>query len=67
MRNLCTFPGDNIASRTPFDVYQGEVLIVGESGCGKSTLLRIMIGLVKPYAGQVFYEGTEITSASESL
>jgi len=69
VRNLSARFGDNIVFEdVSFDVYQGEVLvIVGESGCGKSTLLRIMIGLVKPYAGQVFYEGTEITSASESL
>ena len=49
-----------------FQVYKGEVLvIVGESGCGKSTLLRIMIGLNKPYAGQVLYQGMDITQAEE--
>ena len=69
VRNLSARFGDNIVFEgVSFDVHQGEVLvIVGESGCGKSTLLRIMIGLQKPYAGQVFYEGTEITSASESV
>jgi len=41
-----------------FQVYKGEVLvIVGASGCGKSTLLKIMIGLQKPYAGKVLYQG----------
>ena len=45
-----------------FQVYKGEILvIVGASGCGKSTLLRIMIGLQKPYSGQVLYQGTDIT------
>jgi phospholipid/cholesterol/gamma-HCH transport system ATP-binding protein len=49
-----------------FQVYKGEVLvIVGASGCGKSTLLRIMIGLQKPYAGQVLYQGIDITHAEE--
>ena len=69
VRNLSARFGDNIVFEgVSFDVHHGEVLvIVGESGCGKSTLLRIMIGLQKPYAGQVFYEGTEITSASESV
>jgi phospholipid/cholesterol/gamma-HCH transport system ATP-binding protein len=49
-----------------FQVYKGEILvIVGVSGCGKSTLLKIMIGLDKPDAGQVLYQGMDITSAEE--
>jgi peptide/nickel transport system ATP-binding protein len=35
--------------------------IVGESGAGKTTLLRAMVGLVKPAAGTIEYEGTNIT------
>ena len=38
---------------------------MGASGCGKSTLLKIMIGLQKPYAGQVLYQGMDITRAEE--
>lgn len=49
-----------------FQVYKGEILvIVGASGCGKSTLLKIMIGLDKPYAGQVLYQGMDISRAEE--
>jgi oligopeptide/dipeptide ABC transporter ATP-binding protein len=36
----------------------GEVLgIIGESGCGKSTLARLLIGLQKADAGEIFFEG----------
>ena len=67
VKNLTQRFGDNIVfENVSFDVCRGEVLvIVGSSGCGKSTLLKIMIGLQKPYAGQVLYQGTDIIRASD--
>ncbi len=37
-------------------------VLIGPSGCGKSTLLRLMIGLVRPDAGQVRFEGELVRS-----
>lgn len=67
VKNLTARFGTNLVfENVSFDVYKGEVLvIVGESGCGKSTLLKILIGLQKPAAGQVLYQGTDITRANE--
>lgn len=46
---------------------RGEVIaLVGESGCGKSTLALTLMGLEKPTAGQIIFEGEDITHADES-
>jgi osmoprotectant transport system ATP-binding protein len=36
-------------------------VLIGPSGCGKSTLLRLMVGLVRPDAGTVLFQGTPLT------
>lgn len=37
-------------------------VLIGPSGCGKSTLLRVLIGLVTPDAGAVFFDGDRVTA-----
>src|SRR5437588_8413342 len=39
-------------------------VLLGPSGCGKSTLLRLMIGLIWPDTGSVFFEGTQLNPAN---
>lgn len=44
------------------DIVHGETLVViGRSGCGKSVLLKHITGLLKPDAGEIMFEGEDIT------
>jgi oligopeptide/dipeptide ABC transporter ATP-binding protein len=50
-----------------FDLCQGESLgVVGESGCGKSTLARLMLGLIEPTGGHIFFDGMDINRLDKS-
>ncbi|MCA3338567.1 MAG: ATP-binding cassette domain-containing protein [Roseomonas sp.] len=37
--------------------------LVGESGCGKSTVARLAVGLYRPSAGQVMFDGRDLAEA----
>jgi phospholipid/cholesterol/gamma-HCH transport system ATP-binding protein len=50
-----------------FQVMRGETLLVlSGSGGGKSTVLNLVMGLIKPNAGQILIEGEDVTEYDET-
>lgn len=46
--------GKVIIEDISFNVRRGEILaLIGGSGCGKSTVIRTLVGLLKPWSGEV--------------
>lgn len=57
-----SFAGTRVLSKVDIRVRQGEVVtLIGPNGSGKTTLIRVLLGLVKPDAGEVkFSSGIRI-------
>lgn len=59
------FTRDRVYALTGADlaVAPGETVgVVGESGCGKSTLARVLVGIQRPTAGTVSFQGRDLWS-----
>ncbi|WP_156726840.1 ABC transporter ATP-binding protein [Streptomyces apocyni] len=69
-----TFPGlrgappARAVDGVDLEIGRGEIVaLVGESGCGKTTLARSLLGLVRPSAGQVSFEGQPLVYKGRAL
>lgn len=61
-----TFRNKQVLRDISLEVAKGETMvIIGPSGSGKSTILRLIIGLQKPTAGEIWVNGREISRLSE--
>jgi NitT/TauT family transport system ATP-binding protein len=60
-------PSENriqVIAATDLSIVSGEILaLLGPSGSGKSTMLRMLTGLSRPSAGQVYWHGKPIAEA----
>jgi urea ABC transporter ATP-binding protein UrtD len=56
------FGGLTAVDHVDLTLARGELrCIIGPNGCGKTTLFNLITGVYKPTAGQVFFEGNNIT------
>ena len=54
-----------LVNHISFEVKDGEMLVItGPNGGGKSTLAKLIMGIEQPTAGQIIYNGTDITHMS---
>lgn len=52
-----------VVNNVNVEVRQGEVVgLLGPNGAGKTTTFYMIVGMIKPTDGKVFYNGSEITS-----
>ena len=56
------YGGRAVVNDVSFDVNRGEAVgMLGPNGAGKTTAFRICVGLIKPAAGAVFFNGQDVT------
>ena len=58
-------PGEKVLENISFPVHRGEMMsIVGKNGAGKSTLSALICGFIKPDAGTINLDGSDISGLS---
>ena len=61
------FGKQTVLSNVHLDIYPGETLaLIGESGCGKSVTLKLIVGLLTPDEGDVYFEGRKLSDLNET-
>lgn len=60
------FGSNQVFKSLSLKIYRGETItILGASGTGKTVLLKILLGLLRPDAGKVYFEKEELQSMDE--
>lgn len=57
------FRTQSVLRSIDLQIHRGEtVCVIGESGCGKTVLLKLIIGLLHPSEGTVWFDGRDIAT-----
>lgn len=62
MTGICkSFPGVKALDQVDFSIKKGEIhALLGENGAGKSTLMKVLSGVYKKDAGEIFIDGNSV-------
>ena len=61
------FGSKTIFTDLSIDFHRGEtVTVMGASGSGKSVTLKMLIGLIKPDAGKIIFDGRDVETMNEN-
>jgi phospholipid/cholesterol/gamma-HCH transport system ATP-binding protein len=62
-----TFNEQEVLKGITYEFEKGKTnLIIGKSGAGKTVLLKILVGLVKPTSGKVWYENIDFCNLNKA-
>ena len=62
---LCLSPAEELLHSLSFTIEEGEaVALMGPNGSGKTTLGKLLVGILKPSAGQILLEGSDLAELS---
>ncbi|MEM9883579.1 MAG: LPS export ABC transporter ATP-binding protein [Planctomycetota bacterium] len=57
------YAGRTVVDKVSFDVAEGEIVgLLGRNGAGKTTSFRMTVGMIAPDAGQVVFNGRDVTA-----
>ena len=60
------FGSKRIYADLTLDLLRGETItVMGASGSGKSVMLKMLIGLIKPDAGQILFDGEDVAQMND--
>ena len=58
-----SFSRRRVVDGVSLEVDRGEIVgLLGRNGAGKTTTFRMVIGLVRPEEGKVFFNGSDVSS-----
>ena len=61
-----SFGRKKVLDRVSLSIQKGETItIMGGSGTGKSVFLKLLLGVIYPESGEIFFKGEDVTRMSE--